>query len=249
MLMQEQDLVYDDRAIAAGLMPVPTQLLVPGRGLEVGTDNPFEGHVIEDSPDSKASYERAAATGYYTKLHKEIGRVAFLGAASFMVPEKDRPILTEADAMYAVADAINPEIRTMFKRDRTSRTSYGNLVETVRNNLIDPNQVTGVVIHRDHAERFLKAARLVMPHTVFVVIPADKPGSTEMQKPSRNDRISDFLYTIAMRGVTPGDIETIARRDEMVQRNVLRIVNPLRKVVGLARGERKQTQTQSALAA
>lgn len=150
-----------------------------------------------------------------------------------MVPERDRPLLTEADGMDCVAQSVDPNIGASIQsfRDRKSLTSFGNLVESVRAGYLDPNQVTGVVIHKDHEKRFLKAARLVMPNTTFVTIHADKTDSTESKKPSRNDQIADALYSVAMLAVKQGDIDTIARRDELVQKSVLKVAHGLRKVV------------------
>ena len=228
------------------------QVIALGRGVELNSDD-FPGTVQQRSPRSGDSYDRAFMSGWYAFLHPEVTCVAFSGGVSVMVPEHERPDYgSEGEGMESVGRICYSQIPA--KVEPKALTTVGNFTESVKAGILDPNKATGIVVDERQRRNAVWAARLVMPRAdIRVISPYDNPGakatlpdqqlsSEPDMRPTRNDRISGALYRIAMIGVTPGDIEKIDARDQMVQRNVLRVVHGVRAIKGALGSPKREFQ-------
>ena len=213
---------------------VITQVMALGRGVEANSD-PFPGTVQEWSPHSGDSYDRAVTATRYAQANPAVKRVVFSGNIAFMVPECEQPGSSEAEGMEYVARKRWAQIPS--KTERKSLTTFGNFAESVRAGLLDPSEVTGIVVDEAQRRNAVRVARLVMPGTVIRVISSrDNPDlkatlpdtridtDQHPMRPTFSDRVSAAAYRVAMLGVTPGDLDLILKRDQLVQRNVLRVV-------------------------
>lgn len=216
------------------------QVIALGRGVELNSDE-FPGTVQFESPRSGDSYDRAITAASYAWLHPEVTQVVFSGGVTFVVPEHEIPEDSEGIAMCDVAEAVYPDIPAAV--ESWAGSTIGNFVNSVRAGMLDPNKATGIVVDERQRRNAIWAGRLVMPHAELRIIspydnpelkatlPDEKLSNERDMRPTRKDQISHAVYRVAMLGVKPGDIEKIAARDQMVQRNILRVMRGIRKLM------------------
>lgn len=224
--------------------PIPSanlpleQVIVLGRGLELNSDE-YPGTVQYGSPHSGDSYDRGVVAGRYSLTHPEVTSMTFSGDVTFVAPEHERPLTgSEAQGMADVAWEHWAMIPANV--EPYSGTTVRNFVNAVRRGFIDPNKATGIIVDERQRRNAVWAGQLVMPHAELRIIsPYDNPNlqqtlpeqrlSTDPNmRPTRKDQLSGAIYRIAMLGVIPGDIESIATRDDRVQLNVSRVLKGLR---------------------
>lgn len=200
----------------------PTQLLVPGRGLEpASAEQP--GTVQFNSLASGDSYDRAVCAADYVNMHPEVETILFSGDCTFVLPEHEIPQYgAEGSAMQDVA--YQRSMRTVRSKALLgARSTYGNYTEAAPD--LDLNKPCGIVAQADHMPRALRIGHFVLPTATLIPIVATNPDRTEHNMAlSNRDRMAALVYGIGMMGVRAGDIPAISRRDLQIQRAVLRLL-------------------------
>ena len=211
-----------DQVISNLECPRAKQLLVLGRGIERVSAGELAGSVQPHSPNSRHSYERAAASARYALEYPDVEIIVFSGSYSFALPFRSRPKgHSEAAAMHGVAlrhglteaQQRNPKLQVVT--DTKSRSTYENLLNSYVYFNVD--QPIGLVTHDDHFKRARDIGSFVLPGAVFEHVRADTLPLEQEPAVESREQLAERIYSVAMFGVGAGDIQTIRQRDSLVR--------------------------------
>lgn len=206
---------------------MPDQILVIGEGIEPES-SPWAGAAHYNSPFSGDSYDNGIAAAGLVHDHRNIAQVVFSGRHGITLPDHEVPDSTEAEAMELIAVTAGIDIGRELEPHST--TPVGHFLHSLKWGFIKPDRPLGVVMHRHNQVQTMRAGRLVLPGTTLVPIVSDSQERTALGIRRRMpSKVPGMILEAAMSDVRPGDVETIAYREELA----LKVMSPALALNGL----------------
>jgi hypothetical protein len=194
------------------------QVVVTGGGGLEWESSPWPGMILNISADSVDSYyQSVAAVEVGGRLGGGRPRVVFSGGLPYSIPAHEVPhgsSEAEAKRKLALEMGLDPDLARYY--DDSGESPLASWLAVHEHKMVDPAKPIGVVTQpwRMRIERW--AGHQVMPSADLVPVEVhnepDAPRSSEIG-PSLVGAVASRL---AMVGVRPGDVETVASREHLV---------------------------------